>query len=517
MSSFRQQSSIRISPPRYTNPAGLAVGEAVILDSTPVVNTAIQLAERDRTNAQYIDYLTKEKAKQTEKDFIEFSGKLEKITKLPTISGTNWADTEFLTKRGQELRDLIVKQLTDIASSDNYMLKYTALRKAQSMMDDFSGEVVKRKNAFEQRKAELQKIDPMINQTGKARYAFLSENTPTLDEKGNYIPLQYDSNYIVGEDLTGLLNKASEVAHSSQGVPLSAAKSGEPTVYNKNTFHQEVAKSYIVNGLYANLNTPNGIKYASTIGDLYNVFAKSKGMPEVDKSAFVDFNGINMPNINIVLKDPTFVEEMLLNRVPRKQDMETYTGNQSKIDENNKEYLDPSYFRVKMETPTVVNEKGGIVKSKSIVDIDIQNYQQRAVPQTKAFSPSQPFISLNVNEKGQNFTTLGSLPANERADLGNVRVLGIGEIPTAKIAKKGSGEQLGYVLLTNKQAEEKSHEMKKYYHLQFDVLDKDGKKIGTREGFTPAEGVNVKKEKTRFAKGARDILDKVISSIRSTK
>ena len=134
MSSFRQQSSIRISPPRYTNPAGLAVGEAVILDSTPVVNTAIQLAERDRTNAQYIDYLTKEKAKQTEKDFIEFSGKLDKITKLPTISGTNWADTEFLTKRGQELRDSIVKQLTDIASSDNYMLKYTALQKAQSMM-----------------------------------------------------------------------------------------------------------------------------------------------------------------------------------------------------------------------------------------------------------------------------------------------------------------------------------------------------------------------------------------------
>lgn len=519
MSKFRQQSSIRVSSPRYTNPAsgGLATGEAVILDSTPVVNTAIQLAEKDRANAQYFDYLKQEKAKKDEKDYIEFNDKLSKVLKQPAVAGLNRFDTELILKKLKSTREKAVNILGDVASSGNYMLKNKVLQQVQSEIDDIGSEIVSRKNAYEQRKSEYQANGKIMSLTGQSDYAARIESTPTLDEKGQYISLQYDPKYIEGADLSKIYKDVSERNNYSLDVPVSVVNKGEPASYNKYKLNKDRAYSMLVRSLQDELSTDNAVKVASSLGDEYNDFLRRNGQKEVPKDAFVSYRGVNKDNVNAILNDKRFVDEHLLINVHEKQDKGTFIPSKGKSGDENKDYLEPSSFRVYMETPNVVNERGYIVKSKGNQPIDIRNYQQRAKEQVKAFSPSQPFISLNINEKGQNMTTLGNLPNNEKVDLGKVKVLGIGEIPTANTKVKGSGEQLGEVLLTAEQAKTKKHYMKKYYHVLLDVMDAKGDIVGQKEGFVPATGVNTKPEKIGFRQGAKNIIDKVVSSIRLPK
>lgn len=326
MSKFRQQSSIRISPPRYTNPAsgGLATGEAVILDSTPVVNTAIQLAERDRTSAQYFDYLKAEKAKQDEKDYIKFGDDLSKILKQPAVAGLNRFDTELILKKLKSARETIIKSLEGVASSNNYMLKHKSLQAAQSMMDDIQSEIVSRKNAYEQRKSEYQANGKLMSLSGQADYARRIESEPTLDDKGQYVPMNYDAKYIQGTDLNPLFKDISEKNNSSQGAGVGIVNANEAADYRKYKFNRTQAGIDLRIGLDNLLSTDKAVGVASILGDYYNAYLKRNGQKEVSKEAFVGFSGVNKENMTIILNDPKFFNEALLSQVKEKLDTSTF-------------------------------------------------------------------------------------------------------------------------------------------------------------------------------------------------
>lgn len=383
MSKFRQQSSIRVSSPRYTNPAsgGLATGEAVILDSTPVVNTAIQLAEKDRANAQYFDYLKQEKVKKDEKDYIEFNDKLSKVLEKPTVAGLNRFDTELILKKLKSTREKAVNILGDVASSGNYMLKNKVLQQVQSEIDDIGSEIVSRKNAYEQRKSEYQANGKIMSLTGQSDYAERIESTPTLDEKGQYISLQYDPKYIEGADLSKIYKDVSEVANYSLDVPVSVVNKGEPASYNKYKLNKDRAYSMLVRSLQDELSTDNAVKVASSLGDEYNDFLRRNGQKEVPKDAFVSYRGVNKDNVNAILNDKRFIDEHLLINVHEKQDKGTFIPSKGKSgDENNVGQGGEYYLPVRQEIGNGKYREGTIrMKNVSLV-------------------PSNKNVDLSVNE-----------------------------------------------------------------------------------------------------------------------